>query len=250
MRYTVPVMVIRPLKAVLFDIDDTLYSTTEFAEQARRNSIRAMIQLGLDIEEGPAYRELSEVIGEFSPNYDRHYDKLLKRLPITATAGVNPAVLVAAGIVAYHETKSRQLRPFPDAEALLKDLSETTDLILGILTEGLEVKQAEKIVRLGIYRYLDPAAIFISDQVGISKPNPKLYRYALDRLGLAAPDVMYVGDNPLNDIVPAHAVGMITVRRKGTAKRSSIPCPVEPDFEITDFEALRTILRDDFGLRL
>jgi putative hydrolase of the HAD superfamily len=46
------------------------------------------------------------------------------------------------------------------------------------------VKQAEKLVRLGIVRYLDPKAIFISDQIGISKPNPKLYLAALRELGL------------------------------------------------------------------
>ena len=50
------------LKAILFDIDDTLYSTTEFAEQARRNSIEAMIRMGLRVEPEAAFRELKEVI--------------------------------------------------------------------------------------------------------------------------------------------------------------------------------------------
>ena len=42
------------LDVVLFDIDDTLYSTTEFAHHARRNAIQAMVGAGLDIgvEEG------------------------------------------------------------------------------------------------------------------------------------------------------------------------------------------------------
>ena len=68
------------LRAVLFDIDDTLFSTTHFARVARRNAIRAMIRAGLDVPEDEALRELEEVISEFSSNYEHHYDQLLKRL--------------------------------------------------------------------------------------------------------------------------------------------------------------------------
>jgi putative hydrolase of the HAD superfamily len=237
------------LQAILFDIDDTLYSTTEFAEQARRNSIQAMIDNGLDIDFETAFRELKEVISEFKSNYDRHYDKLLRRLPWKALGGVNPALLVAAGVVAYHETKFRQLRPFRDAEEALRRLSENTTLILGILTEGLEIKQAEKLIRLGVVKYLDPRALFISDQVGISKPNPKLYRYALDRLGLPAEDVMYVGDNPERDIHPAREVGLITVRYRGSGKYAKVTCDPPPDHEINDFHDLLALLEAEYGIR-
>jgi putative hydrolase of the HAD superfamily len=240
---------VRKLDAIFFDIDDTLYSTTEFARQARENSIDAMIRLGLGITREDALRELEEVISEFSSNYDRHYDKLLCRLPAEVQGDANWAVLVAAGMVAYHDTKFRQLRPFSDAEEMLSFLKDETELILGVITEGLSVKQAEKLVRLGVYRYLDPRAIFISDQVGISKPNPKLYRHALDRLGLAAERTMYVGDNPVNDVEPAKRTGMITVRYRGRGKHSGAPAPVEPDYEIREYGELLRILADDFDIR-
>jgi putative hydrolase of the HAD superfamily len=239
----------RALKAILFDIDDTLYSTTEFAERARRNAVRAMIGMGLRVSEDEAYRELMEVISEFSSNYDRHYHKLLRRLQPEATAGVNPAVIVAAGVVAYHETKYEELKPFPDAGAALRELADKTDLTLGILTEGLEIKQAEKIVRLGIYPCLSPQAIFISDQIGISKPNPKLYRYALTHLGHLPEEVMYVGDNPLRDIVPAGSIGMVTVRsRRPGGKYRDLDSMPPADYEITSFEQLLAILKSDFGV--
>ena len=97
-------------------------------------------------------------------------------------------------------------------------------------------------------KYLDPRAIFISDQVGISKPNPKLYLYALDRLGLPADQVMYVGDNPTKDIGPAKQVGMIAVRHRGTGRYADVDSDVRPDYEIQDFHDLREILRSDFGV--
>ncbi len=239
---------VRPLKALLFDIDDTLFSTTEFAERARRNSVAAMVRLGLRLDEEALLRELLEVIAESPSNYDKHYDRLLKRLSPEALGGVNPAILLAGAVVAYHDTKIRELRPFPGVLDLLAALHDRTHLVLGVLTEGLEVKQAEKVLRLGLCPYLHPRAIFISDQLAISKTNPKFYRRALATLSFAPSEVMFVGDNPLTDIEPAKGAGMITVRTLGAGKYADRPCRVVPDYEVRDFAELGAILRADFGL--
>ena len=63
------------LRAVLFDIDDTLFSTTRFAKAARTNAVRAMVQAGLDLPEELVLKELEEVVSEFTSNYDHHYDQ-------------------------------------------------------------------------------------------------------------------------------------------------------------------------------
>ena len=63
---------------------------------------------------------------------------------------------------------------------LLRDLHQL-ELVLGVVTSGLTVKQAEKLLRLGVYPFLTPTAIYISEQIGINKPNVKLYRRACGR---------------------------------------------------------------------
>ena len=84
------------IKGIFFDIDDTLFSTTRFAEEARRSSIDAMVRMGLKIDPEEGYRELREVIEEFSSNYGAHYDKFLSRQSPEALAGTNPTLLAAA----------------------------------------------------------------------------------------------------------------------------------------------------------
>ena len=49
-------------RPVFFDIDDTLYSTSEFAAQARRNAVDAMIQYGLRMDRDEVLREFREVV--------------------------------------------------------------------------------------------------------------------------------------------------------------------------------------------
>jgi putative hydrolase of the HAD superfamily len=237
------------LRAIFFDIDDTLFSTSEFAEAARRNAVRAMGRAGLNVSPEAALRELKEVVSEFSSNYDHHFDKLLARFPVDACQGANPAVVVAAGVIAYHETKWRQLLPFKDAIEALRVLAKT-DLIRGIITDGLTIKQAEKLLRLGVYRHLSPDAIFISDQIGIGKPNPKIYLTALRRLGLEPGEAMYVGDNPRADIDPPNQIGMVTVRHRGTGKFANVNGDTEARYEIANFHELLHILKTDFEIDL
>jgi putative hydrolase of the HAD superfamily len=238
----------RKLRALFLDVDDTLYSTSEFAAAARRAAMDAMIRYGLRVTIDEALSELREVITEFGSNHPYHYDRLLRRLPPSAIPDVNPAILVAAAVGAYHDTKYRSLFPFRDVPDVLQRIRAGTDLTIGVITEGLEIKQAEKLVRLGVVPYLSPRAIFISDQIGISKPNRKLYQRACAEVGVDPAEAMYVGDHPVNDVAPAKALGMVAVRHRWQGGRhAGNEGDVTADYEIRSFHELVPILRDDFG---
>jgi putative hydrolase of the HAD superfamily len=193
--------------------------------------------------------ELREVIAEFGPNDEAHYDRMLRRFPEDALGGHTRGVLVAAGVAAYHDTKIHDFHAFPGVVEGLRALHAGTPLLLGIITEGLAVKQSEKLLRLGVYPYLDRAAVFISDPIGISKPNAKLWLRACTATGIPPAEAMYVGDNPQNDVVPARKVGMRTVRMRAPgAKYASAESPVAPDHEVAAFPEFLEVLRRDYGL--
>jgi putative hydrolase of the HAD superfamily len=235
----------KPLDAIFFDIDDTLFSTSVFADKARRGAVDAMIRAGLRADRGDAMRELEEVITEFSSNYGGHFDKVIDRLGPESTAGHNRAVIVAAGVVAYHSTKWRELKVYDDVYEVLRWLA-TTSLVRGIISAGITIKQAEKLVRLEILEFLTPAAIFFTDQVGFSKPNPKLYRRVLQRLKLQPQRCLYVGDNPTHDIDPCNSEGWTTVRIRRSGRHSEEEGATQPTHEIRDFFELRRILQDEY----
>jgi len=245
-----PPAMARPLRAVFFDVDDTLYSTTGFASGARRRAVEAMAALGgLRVTADELLAELREVIAEFGSNHDAHFDRLLRRFPEDALGGHSRSVVVAAGVAAYHDTKQEGLEPFPGVREGLRALHGGTPLVLGVITEGLAVKQAEKLLRLGVYPYLDRSAIFISDPIGISKPNPKLWLRACTAIGVPPAEAMYVGDNPVNDVVPARKVGMRAVRmRSPGGKCAAADSPVPPDHEVANFTEFLEVLRREYGI--
>ena len=106
----------------------------------------------------------------------------------------------------------------------------------------------ESPLRLGLYECFTPTAIFISDQIGISKPNPKLYQRACDEGGVQPRETLYVGDHALQDIDPANALGMITVHiRRG--RHAPEQGKTKASYELKNFKELLTVLRKDFNIR-
>ncbi len=249
------------LTRLFFDIDDTLYSTTEFARTARWNSVQALVDIGVDAEPESLFQELQEVIREFSSNYPYHYNKLLLRLPDNALKDVNKNIAIASAVIAYHRTKHEQLEPFLNVKSFLQALNESRiPEKPGIITEGLSVKQAEKLLRLGVYPYFDPHEIYISEQVGISKPNPKLFKTALEESDTPPGEAIFVGDRPEKDIKPANQVGMVTVlfdRDTGDQPEQDEPSrqkdekeDLRPDYYIHDYKELASILSRQFNLSI
>ena len=237
----------KPLDAVFFDIDDTLFSTTVFADKARRNAVDAMVRAGLQADRADAKRELDDVIAEFSSNYGGHLDKVLDRLGSHSYEGRNRAVIVAAGVVAYHATKESDLKVYDDVYATLKWLS-TKPLVRGIISAGITIKQAEKLVRLDVLEFMTPSAIFFTDQVGFSKPNQKLYLRALEPFELDPTRCIYVGDNPTHDIDPCNELGWTTVRIRRSGRHAQAKGATEADHEIRDFSELRQLLETEYSI--
>ncbi len=224
-----------PLRLITcLDIDDTLYASTDFARTARENALKAMIGAGMDIELKDVAAELDEVVSEFSSNDEHHFDRLLKRIPNKCLAGFNPAILVAIGVAAYHDTIHNGFRPYEDGVEAFKTL-HSKGYTLGVITQGRTVKQAEKVIRLRILPYLDKRAIFLSDQIGISKSSPKFYVKAAETFGAEPRNCMHVGDRPDRDIDPANSAGWITVLNRRSGRYHQRPGATPPAHVIQNF---------------
>lgn len=235
----------KPLSLITFDVDDTLFATSEFVRLARANSLKAMIATGLKVDFDLAMNELTEVVQEFTSNDERHFDRLLVRLPTACLDGINPAILIAAGVAAYHDTVHNHLAPYEDVLECVKRLHER-GFRMGALSQGYTVKQAEKLVRLRILPYLDKHAIFLSDQMGMSKANRKYYQRAAELLGLAPEQCMHVGDRPDRDIDPANEAGWVTVLNRRSGRYHERPGATPPAYTIHNFWDLGELIEKEF----
>ncbi|MBN1257179.1 MAG: HAD-IA family hydrolase [Planctomycetes bacterium] len=237
----------RKLETVFLDVDDTLYSTTEFSTLARQNAVKSMIRAGLKMDEEACLIELDEVINEFSSNYEHHFDKLLLRLPRETLGGVSPLILVAAGMVGYHDTKFHHLSPYEDALEVMRILRDR-GLKLGVISAGIAIKQAEKVVRLGLHEIIQTDAIFITDAIGISKSNPKLFLRACATLKSMPERCMYIGDNPATDVDIPHQIGMIAVHSRRSGRHLDEESTHPPDHIIHNFWDLLELIEKEYEI--
>ena len=231
----------KPLSLITFDIDDTLYGSADFARLARRNALRAMIDAGLKLKLEEAQAELDEIVAEFTSNDEFHFDRLLRRVPPGALDGHNPSIIIASGVAAYHDTIHDSFQGYEDGLDALKKL-HSRGFVLGVISQGRTVKQAEKVVRLRILPYLHKKGVFFSDQMGMCKSSPKFYLKAADNLGAAPAECMHIGDRPDRDIDSANKAGWITVLNRRSGRYHERPGATPPAHVIENFWDLLEII--------
>lgn len=78
---------------------------------------------------------------------------------------------------------------------------------VGIITNGPKDHQMNKIRGLGVDRLIPEDMIFISDAVGIAKPDPEIFAYVNRKTGTTPANSLYIGDTWANDVVGALEAG-------------------------------------------
>ena len=227
------------IKAVFFDIDDTLYSSTDLSQKSRRTAIEHMISKGLDMDPGEAYEALLRVVKRYGSNYGYHLDRFftdeLNRPPDYR--------MISAAVIAYHHTKFVNMRPYPHTIETIIEL-RIMGLKLGIITDGLPVKQWEKLVRLGLDDFFNAVIVSGDEEVGLNKPDPRVFELALDRIGVSADEAVMVGDKIHTDIDGANRVGMTSIWLRTPRDPLDLPekMDIHPGFVITDVRQVLDVI--------
>jgi putative hydrolase of the HAD superfamily len=226
------------IKAVFFDVDDTLYDSTLQSDETRKNAIKAMIEAGLPVSEEEALAALNKIVKKFGSNHQNQFDELLKEFGYEHSPRI-----VAAGVVAYHATKIAYLVPYADTVPTLLKLRDM-GYKLGVITDGLAVKQWEKLIRLGLQHFFH--VVIVSSDVDGGKPDPLLFEKALEKIGCKASEALMVGDRLDKDVKGAKSVGMLTAQIMKGKYTSMLPVDAseEPDYVVSSLSDVLRILED------
>lgn len=236
------------IKLIGFDLDDCLFDSTGLSERARIMGIDAMIDLGLDIDRDVAITLIHEIVNEYGSNSSQHYNYFIRRLNELDFLSISlnkQFMYIAAAVMAYHKEKIDSISLYDDVEPCLKELKKK-GIKSVIISDGLPIKQYEKILRLKIDKLVD--SIVISDEIGIRKPNPKLFSYYLKKFNVKGAETIYVGDNIHKDIVPAkeNNIHSVFIHRGGKHDTFytglKITDNLQPDYEIYNLNEIFPII--------
>jgi putative hydrolase of the HAD superfamily len=230
---------VRAPAAVLFDLDETLTdrpaSLGRFAAvfAAAYQERLAPIDAGA-LERLVVSADRSGGGRQAPPGPDRHDLVVAEALVRTLPWWDAPA---ADELAAYWTAA------FPACAAPADGLHETLAALrgrglgLGIVTNGVVARQAPKIEVLGLDGLVD--VVVISEAVGASKPDRRIFDHAVGALGVGAETAWFVGDNPVTDVLGARQAGMTEVWvRRGTWPLGH----AEPDLQIDALGGLLALL--------
>lgn len=208
------------IRAVVFDLDDTLYLEREFAMSGYAACEEWMRGRGLSSGlAAAAAREFD------ARRYDRIFDRVLPAL------GVDPRPELIQDLIAQYRSHRPSIRLTDDAAATLPSLAKRYRLAL--LSDGPAITQRRKVEALQLDRWLDP--IVLTDDHGgrdAWKPNVKCFRVIEEATGLSGSDLAYVADNPAKDFAGPKALGWHRIRiRRPLAIHRDVP--VRPEDEVT-----------------
>lgn len=240
------------IKLVGFDLDDCLFDSTGLSERARIKGIDAMIKLGLKIERENGIKMIHEIVKEYGSNSSQHYNYFIRRYNRLEEIDEKiPYSLqfkyISAAVMAYHTEKIASIKTYDEVKPCLKKL-KVRDIKTAIISDGIPLKQYEKILRLDIDDLIDLTVI--SDEIGIRKPNPKLFDHCLRKFGVKGPETIYVGDRIEKDIIPAKLcnINSILIKRGGKYDpyKTGIKIPLEtkPEYEISNLLELFDIIEE------
>ena len=226
------------IRAVLFDLDDTLYVEGDFYRSgfscvARRLASRE----GLDAE--GILHELEAI--HHDEGREQVFDKLVARRGL---AGQSVSELV--GLFRGHVPEIRLL---PEVPAVLGRLRRRYKL--GCVTDGWPAVQRRKVEALGLAPLVDTVVYTGDYGPNLRKPAVFPFEACCSRLGVRAREVLAVGDNPERDVRGARRAGMVSVRirHEGGYFRDRPSGDDPPDFEIRSLAELEGVLDvlDDAG---
>jgi len=202
------------LRAVLFDLDDTLHDDTyAFTTAAQEVADEVAAEHGVDAlalkrayiaeAEGFWHRlTASELRVKLSQMRATMWGNALR------SVGLDDAHLAERSAANYNIYRKRYFALFPGALDLLREL-KAAGMKLGLLTNGVSETHREKIALLQITEYFD--AIFLADEVGMVKPDPLLFAHACTKLRASPSESAMVGDRYERDILGALDAGLFTI---------------------------------------
>ena len=190
------------VKAVLFDLGNTLYDKNQFMESAFKE-VAAFLQKKYKFDRSI----LRELIHRIWKIHRSHYEFLFRDL--LEIIGIYSVTQLDRVLDVYHNHKPK-LKPYPGVSGLLKSLKKRYRI--GLVTDGHPRMQRNKVKALGWEKTFD-AIIYSAEHLQeYLKPNPLVYQLAVEKLKVRPSETVYVGDNPYDDFKGTRQLGLFTGR--------------------------------------
>ncbi|MGA7160999.1 MAG: TIGR02253 family HAD-type hydrolase [Bacteroidota bacterium] len=228
------------IKAVVFDLDNTLVDFMLMKRQAIDAAINAMIDAGLNLSREEIQSRIDAIYKERGMEFQNVFDQLLY-----GEFQKMDYKILSAGVIAYRRAREAALVPYPHVYMTLMELLKM-GLRLAVVSDAPAREAWLRLSYLNFHHIFDHVVTF--EDTGQRKPHEAPFRRALELLQVEPGEALMIGDWAERDVVGAAKVGMKTVFARygdtfGTVESKA-------DFEIDDIAELIDVVRDQNRVRM
>ena len=221
------------IKAIIFDLDNTLMDFMKVKQVAVEAAVEAMIDAGLKVPKQEMVEKIYKAYGEEGIEDQHIFDKVLER-----EFGHIDYRILASGIIGYRKAKEGMMSLYPHVHLTLTTLAKMGIKMI-IVTDAPRLPVWMRISALGLQHYFEHVLTY--EDTGEKKPSPKPFQIALDILKVKPEEALMVGDWAERDVVGARQLGIKTAfarygDRFGTKYSGA-------DYELNDILELVEIVR-------
>jgi putative hydrolase of the HAD superfamily len=191
------------IKAVIFDLDNTLVDFMRMKREAITAAIRSMIDAGLGLSATEVQERIDAIYKERGIEFQSVFDQLL----YDVFQKVDYKIL-SAGIIAYRRAREAALVPYPHVYMTLTALLKR-GIKLAVVSDAPGREAWLRLCYLNFHHLFDSVVTF--EDTGERKPSPAPFLRALQLLNVKASETLMVGDWAERDILGAAQVGITTV---------------------------------------
>ena len=222
------------IKAILFDLDNTLLDFMKMKKSAVNAAVKSMIFSGLNVKQKEAVQDIYNIYEEYGYEYQEVFDLFLKN-----TIGKVNYKILATGIISYKKAKENSLMLYKNVDKTLLQLTKM-GLKIGVISDAPSREAWIRICLMNLEHVFD--TVVTLHNKGIHKPSPEPFKQAMKDLDVLPNETIMVGDWPERDIKGASQVGMKTAFAKYgdtfDTKNSGA------DYELEDISDLINIVKD------
>jgi len=221
------------IKAVLFDIDNTLIDFFKMKEKSCESAVNAMISKGLKMKREQAMKEIYEVYEKKGMEYREVFGKIIKR-----GNGKLDYRILASGVLAYRKAKEEHLISYPGVISVLTKLKKKYKL--AIVSDAPSMKAWMRLISMKIDDFFD--VVITKSEVKRQKNSPIPFKVALKKLNIKPEEAIMVGDRIERDIHTAKKLGLKTCFARYGVENPPALGKSGADWEIEDFKELNKFL--------
>ncbi len=202
------------IRAIAFDIDNSLLDFRTFKEKTARAAAEAMVKHGIKADPKKVYKQIFAVYDSKGFEYQKTFSEVLCQYYLSPNSFERAQ---QAAISAYLKTKFTALKAYPGVRKTILKLKKK-GLFVGVVTDAPRNKAWQRLVIAGLDDLFE--VVVTHDDSDRPKPHPVPFRLFLEKANnelkeagkeaLKPNEVLFIGDNPERDIKGAKAAGFKT----------------------------------------